>query len=79
MKQFRNRWLSGEVVHASGGNGLAFGKNVEEAGDFAPTFIFGPGRALFDGQGKFVAPHGDMHHAGCYGLLYGWANGHYMS
>lgn len=79
LKQFRNRWLSGEVVHASGGNGLAFGKNVEEAGDFAPTFIFGPGRALFDGQGKFVAPHGDMHHAGCYGLLYGWANGHYMS
>lgn len=79
LKQFRKHWLTEEVVHASGGNGLAFGKNVEEAGDFAPTFIFGPERALFAGEGKFIAPHGDMLHTGCFGLLYGWANGRHLS
>lgn len=79
LKQFRSHWLSEEAVHESGGNGLAFGKSDEKAGDFSPTFILGPCRMLFKGQGKLVAPHGNMLHTGCFGLLYGWANGHFLN
>lgn len=73
LKQFRNHWLPAEEVQASGGHGTAFGPVCEEAGGYEPTFILGPRRALLQGHGRFLAPHGDMMLAGCFGLLWGWA------
>ena len=74
LKQFRLSWLPAEEVRASGGHGTAFGPFCEEAGGYAPTYILGPRRALLQGQGRFLAPHGDMMLAGCFGLLWGWAH-----
>lgn len=76
LKQFRLSWLPSEEVQASGGHGTAFGPFCEEAGGYAPTFILGPRRAMLQGQGRFLAPHGDMMLAGCFGLLWGWAHAH---
>ena len=76
MKQLRLSWLPSEEVQASGGHGTAFGPFCEEAGSYAPTFILGPRRAMLQGQGRFLAPHGDMMLAGCFGLLWGWAHAH---
>lgn len=73
LKQFRLSWLPAEEVQASGGHGTAFGPYCEEAGGYAPTYILGPRRAMLRGQGRFLAPHGDMMLAGCFGLLWGWA------
>lgn len=73
LKQFRLSWLPAEEVQASGGHGTAFGPYCEEAGSYAPTYILGPRRALLQGQGRFLAPHGDMMLAGCFGLLWAWA------
>ena len=74
LEQFRKHWLPAEAVQASGGHGTAFGPACEEAGGYAPTFITGPKRALLEGCGTFLAPHGDMMLAGCFGLLWGWAH-----
>lgn len=74
LKQFRLSWLPSEAVQASGGHGTAFGPYCEEAAGYAPTYILGPRRALLQGQGRFLAPHGDMMLAGCFGLLWGWAH-----
>ena len=76
LKQLRLSWLPSEEVQASGGHGTAFGPFCEEAGGYAPTFILGPRRAMLQGQGRFLAPHGDMMLAGCFGLLWGWAHAH---
>lgn len=76
LRQFRLHWLPSEDVHASGGHGTAFGQCGEAAGDYAPTFILGPRRALLLGHGRFIAPQGDMPHAGCFGILRGWAHGY---
>ncbi|WP_165064199.1 DUF1786 domain-containing protein [Desulfovibrio sp. ZJ200] len=76
LKQFRLSWLPSEEVQASGGHGTAFGPYCEEAAGYAPTYILGPRRALLQGEGRFLAPHGDMMLAGCFGLLWGWAHAH---
>ena len=73
LRQLRLRWLPSEEVHASGGHGTAFGERCEAGGSFAPTFLLGPRRELLAGHGRDIAPHGDMPHAGCFGLLHGWA------
>lgn len=73
LRQLRLRWLPSEEVHASGGHGTAFGEACEAAGGFAPTFLLGARRGLLAGHGRDIAPHGDMPHAGCFGLLHGWA------
>ncbi len=69
LQEFRMGWLPDEKVRASGGHGVAFGARAEEAGSFAPTFIIGPQRERLRGHGQFLAPHGQMMLAGCYGLL----------
>ncbi len=69
LQEFRMGWLPDEKVRASGGHGVAFGERLEEAGSFAPTFIIGPQRERLRGHGQFLAPHGQMMLAGCYGLL----------
>ena len=69
IQEFRMGWLPDEQVRASGGHGTAFGQVPEAAAGFAPTFILGPRREILRGQGQFIAPHGDMMLAGCYGLL----------
>ena len=74
LEQFRKHWLPTEEVQASGGHGTAFGPYCEEAGGYEPTYITGPKRALLQGQGRFLAPHGDMMIAGCFGLIWGWAH-----
>ncbi|WP_297670744.1 DUF1786 domain-containing protein [uncultured Desulfovibrio sp.] len=74
LEQFRRSWLPAEEVQATGGHGTAFGPYCEEAGGYAPTYITGPRRTLLEGQGRFLAPHGDMMLAGCFGLLWGWAH-----
>lgn len=74
LAQFRLSWLPEEEVQASGGHGTAFGPYCEEAGGYSPTYILGPKRTMLQGQGSFLAPHGDMMLAGCFGLLWGWAH-----
>ncbi len=74
LQDFRLGWLPDEKVRASGGHGVAFAPRVEEAGSFAPTFIIGPQRERLRGQGQFLAPHGQMMLAGCYGLLHAAKN-----
>lgn len=69
LHEFRLGWLPDEQVKATGGHGTAFGWMPEEAGGFTPTFILGPKRRPLCGHGQFIAPHGDMMLAGCYGLL----------
>lgn len=76
LDQFRLHWLPEEEVHASGGHGAAYGEECAAAGGYTPTFILGPKRALLRDRGTFIAPHGDMIHAGCFGLLYGWSRIH---
>lgn len=76
LKEFRLRWLPAEKTRESGGQGTAYAGDAEEAGDFEPTFIMGPRRDMLKDLGDFMAPHGDMPHAGCFGLLYGWARAH---
>lgn len=76
LEQFRKHWLPAEEVQATGGHGTAFGPYCEEAGGYEPTFITGPRRALLQGHGRFLAPHGDMMLAGSLGLLWGWARTH---
>lgn len=73
LHQLRLRWLPPENVHASGGHGTAFGARCEAAGSFAPTYLLGARRDLLAGHGRDIAPHGDMPHAGCFGILHGWA------
>ena len=73
LRQLRLRWLPSAQVLASGGHGTAFGEHCEAAGSFAPTFLLGACRELLAGHGRDIAPHGDMPHAGCFGLLHGWA------
>ncbi len=73
LQEFRMGWLPDEQVRASGGHGVAFGSRLEDAGAFTPTFILGPQRELLRGHGQFLAPHGQMMLAGCFGLL--WAMG----
>ena len=75
LRQLRLRWLPAEDVHASGGHGTAFGGQCEAAGSFAPTYLLGARRTLLAGHGRDIAPYGDMPHAGCFGLLHGWAHG----
>lgn len=79
LRQFRNRWLTQEHVHQSGGNGVTYARHDEAAGDYSPTFIIGPKRNLLLDDGKFIAPYGNMTNSGCYGLLFGWAKGHYFN
>lgn len=74
LEQFRKHWLPAEEVQATGGHGTAFGPYCEEAGGYEPTYITGPKRGLLQGQGRFLAPHGDMMIAGCFGLVWGWAH-----
>lgn len=74
LDQFRKHWLPTEEVQASGGHGTVFGPYCEEAGGYVPTYITGPKRNLLRGHGHFLAPHGDMMLAGCFGLLWGWAH-----
>lgn len=69
LNEFRAGWLPDEQVRASGGHGTAFGEIPEAAGGFVPTFVLGPKREILRGHGQFIAPHGDMMLAGCYGLL----------
>lgn len=69
LQEFRLGWLPDEEVRATGGHGTAFVDVPEEAGGFVPTFILGPKRETLRGHGQFIAPHGDMMLAGCYGLL----------
>lgn len=38
-----------------------------------PVFVFGPRQMKFQELGTLLAPCGDMPHAGCFGLLYGWS------
>ena len=73
LRQLRLRWLPSEQVHASGGHGTAFGEHCEAAGSFAPTFLLGARRSVLSGHGRDIAPYGDMPHAGCFGILHGWA------
>lgn len=73
LRQLRLRWLPAEDVHASGGHGTVFGEHCEAAGGFAPTYLLGPRRDLLSGHGRNIAPYGDMPHAGCFGILHGWA------
>lgn len=76
LSEFRKRWLPTEKAHASGGQGTAFGKEIPEAGDWEPTYLLGPKRGLLRDHGQCIAPHGDMPHAGCFGLIYGWSRSH---
>ncbi len=69
LQEFRLGWLPDEQVRATGGHGTVFSGRDDTAGGFAPTFIIGPRRELLRGQGQFVAPHGQMMLAGCFGLL----------
>lgn len=73
LRQLRLRWLPAEDVHASGGHGTIFGEHCEAAGGFEPTYLLGPRRELLSGHGRNIAPYGDMPHAGCFGILHGWA------
>lgn len=73
LRQLQLRWLPGERVRASGGHGIAVGDPCVAAEGFAPTFLLGPRRGLLAGHGRDIAPHGDMPHAGCFGILHGWA------
>lgn len=76
LKQFRLHWLPAEHVQSSGGHGTAYADDGGQGGSFSPTYILGPRRSMLAGTGTFIAPHGDMAHAGCFGLLYGWARQH---
>ncbi len=69
IQEFRMGWLPDETVRASGGHGTVFGTRDAAAGGFAPTFILGPQREMLRGHGQFIAPHGQMMLAGCFGLL----------
>lgn len=74
LQEFRMAWLPDEEVRAKGGHGCVFAPDMPaEAEGYRPTFILGPRRAMLQGHGSFIAPHGDMMLAGCYGLLYGLA------
>lgn len=76
LEQFRKHWLPAEEVQSTGGHGTAFGPCCEEAGGYEPTYITGPKRAMLQGHGRFLAPHGDMMLAGSLGLIWGWARLH---
>ncbi len=69
LQEFRLGWLPDEAVRATGGHGTVFSNRDADAGSFAPTFILGPQRELLRGHGQFIAPHGQMMLAGCFGLL----------
>lgn len=72
LQEFRLCWLPDEQVRSTGGHGSAFAPDMPaEAEGFRPTFILGPRRSMLQGHGLFIAPHGDMMLAGCYGLLHG--------
>lgn len=73
LKQFRLHWLPAEAVQKSGGVCAAYRDDLAEAGSFEPTFISGPQRKALQNYGAYIAPHGDMPHGGCLGLLYGWS------
>ncbi len=70
LKDFRLGWLPDEEVFDGGGHGVALLPLPPEAEGFAPAFVVGPRREIFRGQGKFVAPHGDMMQNGGFGLLH---------
>ncbi len=69
LQEFRLGWLPDEEVRASGGHGTVFGPRDATAGGFTPTYILGPQRELLRGHGQYIAPHGQMMLAGCFGLL----------
>ncbi len=69
LQEFRLGWLPDEEVRASGGHGTVFGVRDADAGGFTPTFVLGPQREILRGYGQFIAPHGQMMLAGCFGLL----------
>lgn len=74
LHELRMCWLPDEQVRNTGGHGCVFAPDIApEAEGFRPTFILGPRRALLQGHGQFIAPHGDMMLAGCHGLLHGLA------
>lgn len=71
LEEFSHGWLPDDVVRASGGHGCIFsGELPAEAEAFRPLFILGPQRDFLAGKGQFIAPHGDMMLAGCFGLLH---------
>ncbi len=72
LKDFRLGWLPTEEVMNGGGHGVALLPLPSEAEGFAPAYVVGPQREIFKGQGKFVAPHGDMMQNGCFGLLHAY-------
>lgn len=76
LASFRKKWLPSEKVQKEGGQGTAFGQDMSAADDWQPTFLLGPKRGMLRDFGQFIAPHGDMPHAGCFGLLYGWSRAH---
>lgn len=76
LDEFRRHWLVPEKVVNAGGHGVVFGVHNDAAGDFKPTFILGARGYMLAGHGKLVAPCGDMPHAGCFGILYGWVSRH---
>lgn len=73
LHEFRLGWLPDEQVRDQGGHGCVFADIPPEAEAFSPTYILGPRRAMLQGHGQFIAPHGDMMLAGCHGLLHALA------
>lgn len=73
LGRFRRGGLSNEEVFDANGHGCLVLDAPEKAGDFAPTFIIGPRRAMLTAEdGVFPAPGGDMMLAGAFGLLQAW-------
>jgi uncharacterized protein (DUF1786 family) len=74
LDRFRRGELPFEQVFEDRGHGCLTLNLPPEAGDFSPTFVLGPQRALLKGDDvSFPAPGGDMMLAGCFGMLKGRA------
>lgn len=71
LSEFRNNWLTGDQVRATGGHGCLTLDVPPEGEGFRRTYILGPQREMLAGKGTFLAPGGDMMLAGCFGLLKG--------
>ncbi len=72
--EFRLGWLPSEKVAANGGHGCIILDLPPEAEGFPVTYITGPRREQFVSLGQLLAPHGDVMHTGCFGMLYAYLN-----
>lgn len=70
-----NKFKSGEMLNDKdySEHGIVYSNSFKSSMIYNTLFISGPRYRFFKELGTVIAPYGDMVHASCFGLLYGWA------